>query len=94
MFAFCNISSVVTTFLNGGTNNSKLKYVGGLFYNNSNITGGSPEFWKGDMFSNIKMDEKGYYGTIYNCTKLSNYNEAKTSSENWTAGRNLKIDDV
>ena len=40
------------------------------------------------------MDEKGYYGTIYNCTKLSNYNEAKTSSENWTAGRSLNIDDV
>ena len=94
MFAFCNISSIVATFLNGGTKNSKLKYVGGLFYDNSNITGGSPEFWKGDMFSNIKMDEKGYYGTIYNCTKLSNYNEAKTSSENWTAGRSLNIDDV
>lgn len=89
MFAFTNISSVSSGFLHGELKNTKLKYIGALFYRCSNISGTVPFFWDGNTFSAIVSDTTGYFGALYNCSKLSNYAAANAVSTNWT--KNLDI---
>jgi hypothetical protein len=84
MFAFTNMTSVTAEFLNGGGLNSRLNYIRGIFYSCSNLAGTSPEFWNGSKFSAIQGTEQGYWGALYPCSKLSNYNAAKAVSANWT----------
>ena len=84
MFAFTNMTSVTAEFLNGGGLNSRLNYIRGIFYSCSNLSGTSPEFWNGSKFSAIQGTEQGYWGALYPCSKLSNYNAAKAVSANWT----------
>lgn len=88
MFAFTNITSVVSGFLNNGVKNTKLQQVGAIFYNCSNITGASPSFWDGSFYTAIVSNQNGYYGALYNCTKLSNYSTAQAVSNNWTNNQN------
>ena len=85
MFAYTNMTSVVAGFLHGEMKNTKLMYVQGIFYNCSNLTGGSPEFWDSTIFTKLETSSSGYYGALYNCTKLGNYNTAQNISPNWTA---------
>ena len=33
-------------------------------------------------------NQNGYYGALYNCTKLSNYSTAQAVSSNWTNNQN------
>lgn len=84
MFAFTNIASVSSGFLHGELKNTKLRYVGALFYRCSNISGTAPYFWDGNVFSAIISDTQGYFGALYNNTKLSNYAAANAVSTNWT----------
>jgi hypothetical protein len=84
MFAFTNITSVVSGFLNNGVKNTKLQQVGAIFYSCQNITGASPSFWDGSFYTAIVSNRNGYYGALYNCTKLSNYSTAQAVSNNWT----------
>ena len=87
MFAFTNITSVTSNFLHGEGKNAKLQYVGGLFYNCTNITGACPPFYDGSIFTNLITDSKGYYGCLYGCTGLSNYSTAQAISNNYVANQ-------
>lgn len=89
MFAFTNITSIAAGFLHGESKNTKLRRVSNIFYGCSNLTGTSPEFWNGDTFSAIQYDTNGYYGALYNCTRLTNYSTAQTNSANWVASTGL-----
>lgn len=83
MFHHCNITNIAPGFLNYGTINTKLKYIRGIFYNCNNLAGTSPSFWDGTKFTAIESSETGYWGALYSCTKLTNYAEAQSVSENW-----------
>lgn len=87
MFAFTNITSVTSNFLHGEGKNAKLQYVGGLFYNCTNITGACPPFYDGSIFTKLITDSKGYYGCLYGCTGLSNYSTAQAISNNYVANQ-------
>lgn len=89
MFTFTNMTSVSSTFLYSGAKNTKLKYVGAIFYDCRNLTGDSPAFWNPNYFSNIEISNAGYYGALYNCTKLGNYSTANSNSTNWTVNTGL-----
>ena len=91
VFAFTKVSNVAQGFLNHGVANTTLKYIYGIFYNCSSLTGTSPEFWKGSRFTAIDGTETGYWGALYNCTKLTNYAEAKGVSENWTSQQKIYL---
>lgn len=84
LFAYTNMTSIESGFLYGDRKNTKLQYVGNIFYKCKNMTGNSPEFWNADKFSNIEISQKGYNGALYECTKLTNYNTANSISTNWT----------
>ena len=84
MFSHTNMTSVVAGFLHGEMKNTKLLYVQGIFYNCDNLTGASPEFWDSNVFTKLESSSNGYYGALFNCTKLSNYNVAQNVSSNWT----------
>lgn len=85
IFAFTKINSVASGFLNNGVKNTKIQQVGGIFYNCTNLTGTSPAFWDGSLYTALISNQDGYYGALYNCTKLSNYTTAQAVSENWVA---------
>lgn len=89
LFAYTKINNVSNTFLYGDRKNNKLQYVGNIFYNCTELTGSSPEFWNPDKFSKIESTESGYYGALYKCNKLSNYNAANSKSTNWTVETKL-----
>lgn len=91
LFGYCNMTQVDSGFLHGELKNSKLKTVGAMFYDNTNLTGSSPEFWNGNIFTAIQGSEIGYFGCLYNATKLSNYNAAKNISQNWVKNVNIWI---
>lgn len=91
LFAFTQINNVEEGFLHGTLKNSKLTTVGALFYNVPALTGNAPQFWNGNVFTAIAGSEQGYFGCIYNCTKLSNYAEANAVSTNWTKNVNIYI---
>ena len=91
MFALTNITSVGATFLNNGGANKKLAQIYGLFYNCSNIVGTSPEFWNGNKFTAIAGNQNGFWGALYNCTKLSNYAAAQGVSKDWTAQQQIYL---
>ena len=54
-----------------------------MFYDCSNLSGGSPEFWNPSVFAKLETNSNGYYGALYNCAKLSNYTNAENISSNW-----------
>ena len=83
MFARTSITGVTNGFLNNGAVNTKLKYIYGIFYNCTGITGTSPTFWDGSKFSAIEGSTQGFWGALAGCTKLTNYAEAQSVSSNW-----------
>lgn len=89
LFAFTNITQVVATFLHGSAKNTKLKYVGALFYECTNLTGNLPAFYDGNIFSKIEGSQNGYFGAIYSCTGLSNYNSINALDANYTTSLNI-----
>ena len=89
LFAFTNITQVVATFLHGSAKNTKLKYVGALFYECANLTGNLPAFYDGNIFSKIEGSQNGYFGAIHSCTGLSNYNSINALDANYTTSLNI-----
>ena len=83
MFAHTAITNVSANFLNGGGVNKKLEKIYGIFYNCTSLEGTSPEFWNGAKFTALKGNQDGYWGALYRCTKLSNYQVAESISTNW-----------
>lgn len=91
LFAYCSLTSIDSGFLHGELKNSKLKTVGAMFYNTSTLIGTCPQFWNGSIFTAIQGDKTGYYGCLYQCTKVSNYAEANAVSGNWTMNIGIYI---
>lgn len=91
LFAFCNITNIDAGFLHGELKNSKLKTVGAMFYSNTNLAGNCPQFWDGSIFTAIQGDEAGYYGCLYQCTKVANYAAANAVSANWSKNVNIYV---
>ena len=90
-FAYTKMSSVEQGFLNNGVANVKLKYVQGIFYNCSSLTGASPKFWDGSRFVVLDGTDAGIGGALYNCKQLSNYAEAQAKSEKWVYAQEIYI---
>jgi hypothetical protein len=82
-FAFTNMTEVAQGFLNHGMPNNKLLQIYGIFYRCGNLGGTSPAFWDGTRFTALESTQYGYWGALYPCTKLTNYEEAKAVSGNW-----------
>ena len=89
LFARTAITGISNGFLNNGIINTKLKYIYGIFYNCTNLTGTSPTFWDGSKFTSIEGTTQGYEGALYNCTKLTNYAEAQAVSSNWVSAEDI-----
>lgn len=89
LFAFTKISQVVATFLHGSAKNTKLKYVGALFYDDSSLTGNLPAFYDGNVFSKIEGSQNGYYGAIHGCVNLSNYSAINEIDSNYSASLSI-----
>ena len=86
-FAYTSITNVSANFLSNGATNKKIKYIGSIFQGCSALEGTSPEFWNGVKFPAIELNQSGYWGALAGCTKLSNYELAKSVSPNWTTGQ-------
>ena len=90
MFCHTRMTSVGSTFLNGGGKNTKLKRVYAIFYGCGNLEGTSPEFWNGAKFTAMGGgDSNGYAGALCGCTKLTNYAIAESIDPMWTAGQGI-----
>ena len=86
-FAQTRITNVSKDFLcnNDTRRNTKLMYVGKIFYGCSSIKSELPPLWNVSAFTKIDYSntDAGFGGGVYNCTQAQNYDDFIRSNSDW-----------